>query len=88
MAISITDVNAAIVTANSAMATVNAALPIALAAYNILKGIWLRTNPGKTEADYVGYLQAASLANVDDTAALLISDGYVEQPDGSWKKSA
>lgn len=88
MNIKLSDINSAIGTANSAMTTVNAALPILMAAYNVLKAIWLRTNPGKSEADYLGYLQASSLSNVDDSAAILIADGYVQQADRSWKKVA
>ena len=69
-------------------ATVNAALPTFIAAYNVLKGIWTRMNPGKTEADFVNYLNSSSQQNVDDSAAILKADGYEEQPDGSWKKPA
>jgi hypothetical protein len=71
---------------NDAMVLVSTVLPQAMAAYSILKLIWLRTNPGKTEADYLGYLLAASQTNVDETAALLTADGYVETSPGNWSK--
>ena len=71
---------------NAAAALVSTMLPQVATAYAILKTIWLRTNPGKTEADFVSYLGTASQANIDDTAALLKADGYIEQADGSWKK--
>ena len=79
MAINLTDINAG-------LATVNAALPILVNAYALLKEIWLRTNPGKTEADYLNYLATTSTTNLTDSAAILVADGYVQQADGSWKR--
>lgn len=73
--------------ASAALSSLSVGIPIALAAYNILKTIWTRTNPGKTEADYLAYLQTASQANIDETAALLKADGYVEDPPGTWRKA-
>lgn len=61
-------------------------LAMVMTAYDILKNIWLKTNPGKTEDDYRVYLQTTSQTNVDDTAAYLTAQGYVQQADGSWKK--
>jgi len=84
--VNIADLNAAVTTASGALTTINAALPVAMTAYSVLKAIWLRMNPGKTEADFVGYLQATSQQNIDDTAALLVADGYVEDPPGTWRK--
>jgi hypothetical protein len=57
-----------------------------MAAYDVLKNIWLKINPGKTEEDFRAYLNTVSTTNVDDTAAYLTAQGYVEQADGSWKK--
>jgi hypothetical protein len=71
---------------NNALGTVNASLPILVAAYTGLKAIWLRMNPQKTEADYLAYLQDSAQRNIDDSAAILTADGYVQQADGSWKK--
>lgn len=61
---------------------------IALTAYNVLKGLWMGLNPGKTEADYTAYLQASSQTNVDTTTVYLKAQGYVETPEGSgnWSK--
>ncbi len=61
---------------------------LALTAYNVLHGIWSAVNPGKTEADYLAYLQAASQVNVDTTTSYLKAQGYVENPpgSGSWSK--
>lgn len=73
---------------NTAIGTVNAALPTLITAYNVLKAIWQRLNPTATEADFLNYLKTSAQANVDDSAAILKADGYVEQADGSWKKSA
>lgn len=76
-----------------ALTTVAALQPdiaIALTAYNALKGIWMGLNPGKTEADYLAYLQTASQTNVDTTSAYLKAQGYVETPpdSGNWSKPA
>lgn len=61
---------------------------IALTAYNVLKGLWMGLNPGKTEADYTAYLQTSSQTNVDTTTVYLKAQGYVETPEGSgnWSK--
>lgn len=72
---------------NAALTTLSVAVPQFAAAYGILKVIWMRTNPGKTEADYLAYLQTSAQANIDDTSALLIADGFVQAADGSWKKA-
>lgn len=75
---------------NTALNLVSAALPEFGVAYQILKTIWTRTNPGKTEDDYRTYLRSTAQTNIDDTAALLRADGYVEDPVGSgnWHKPA
>jgi hypothetical protein len=72
---------------NAALGVVQAAFPLAMTAYNILAGIWLKTNPGKTIADYEAYLTQWAQANVDDSAAILRADGYVEGPPGTWTKA-
>ena len=60
---------------------------MAMTAYSILKNIWLKTNPGKTEADYQVYLQTSSQANIDDSSAVLLADGYTTDDGGlTWKK--
>lgn len=71
----------------TAVAALQPDIAIALTAYNLLKGIWQSTNPGKTEADYLAYLQSASQTNVDTTSAYLQAQGYVETPPGSGKWS-
>lgn len=80
-------INAEIAAATSALSAVSIAVPIAMAAYTLFKGIWLSTNPGKTEADYLTYLQTASQSNIDDTATYLTAQGYTQQADGSWRKA-
>ena len=69
-----------------ALAQVDEALPLALTAFQALKTIFLRTNPGKTEADYIAYLKTSAQANIDDTEAILQADGWTENADGSWTK--
>lgn len=59
-----------------------------MTAYDILKNIWMKTNPGKTEDDYRTYLQTTATANIDDTATYLNAQGYVQAADGSWRKPA
>jgi hypothetical protein len=82
-----TKLNADLTAATAALSAVSMAFPIAIAAYTVLKGIWQSTNPGKPEADYLAYLQTASQANIDDTSARLIADGYVASADGkTWTK--
>lgn len=78
------NINAAAV--NDALALVSTVLPQAMAAYSILKLIWLRTNPGKTEADFLSYLEQASQLNVDETEAILKADGYVQDGKGGWSR--
>ena len=73
--------------ASALLASVNGALPAAIAAYNVLFGIWARMNPGKPESEFLAYLQTASQANVDDTAAYLKAQGYVETAPGTWTKA-
>lgn len=73
---------------NNIVTIISTEFPIAFSAYSILKTIWMRTNPGKTEADYRAYLQTTSQANIDDSAAILKADGWIEEPPGSgnWHK--
>lgn len=85
---SIDTITADVGKATTLLNDITADVALAMTAYSIFKGIWLRTNPGKTEADYLTYLQTASQANIDDTAALLIADGYTASADGkTWTKS-
>lgn len=72
--------------ASTLLTSLSADVALAMSAYALLKRIWMQTNPGKTEADYQAYLQSASQANIDDTAALLEADGFVEDPPGTWTK--
>lgn len=65
----------------SLLATVT---PQVLAAYNALKVIWLNANSGKTEADFLAMLDAASQQNIDDATAILIRDGYSLDAGGNW----
>lgn len=69
-----------------AISLISMALPQVMTAYQLFKVIWLRTNPGKTEADFLTYLQTASQANIDDSAAILTADGFVEVSPGNWVK--
>lgn len=71
---------------SDAISLVSTVFPQFIAAYTVLKTIWFRMNPGRTEADYLEYLRSASQTNIDDSAAFLVADGYVQQADGSWKK--
>lgn len=68
---------------NALVTLVSTEFPIAFSAYSILKTIWLRTNPGKTEADFREYLRQTSQTNIDDSAAILKADGWIEDPPGS-----
>lgn len=81
MAINLNDVNAAV-------SLISVVLPQVSAAYGILRVIWHQTNPGKTEADFLTFLQTASQKNVDDSSAILVADGYVQDPaSGNWSKA-
>lgn len=73
---------------NGAVTLVSTAFPQLIAAYTVLKAIWMRMHPTATEQDFLDYLQAASQKNVDETAIYLTAQGYVKQEDGSWKKAA
>jgi len=72
---------------NSALSTINVAVPILTAAYEALKGIWTRANPGKTDADFIAALQGAAGKLVLDADAILQADGYVRGADGNWSKA-
>jgi hypothetical protein len=72
----------------AAVTLVSTVFPQAMAAYQILKAIWMATNPGKTEADYLAYLQTASQQNLDDASAILKAHGYVPDGAGGWKPGA
>ena len=80
----INKINANIATASAALTAVTDGIALAVTAYSILKGIWLRTNPGKTEDDYLNYLKSSSQLNIDDTATQLKADGWVETSPGNW----
>lgn len=71
---------------NDALTLVTSVMPQALAAYSILKVIWQRTNPGKTEADYLSFLQTSAQTNTDESSAILKADGYVQDAAGNWSK--
>lgn len=74
---------------NDAVALISTVLPQVGAAYGILRVIWQRTNPGKTEADFLSFLQSESQKNVDESSAILIADGYVQDPlTGNWSKKS
>ncbi len=75
----------AVTDAVSLVATVT---PQVLAAYSTLKSIWTQANPGKTEADFLAMLDAASQTNIDDATAILIRDGYSLSADGEWQPPA
>jgi len=68
----------------AAVGLVSTVLPQALAAYTVLKAIWMAKNPTMTEADFLAMLDAASQKNIDDAAAILIKDGYSLDADGEW----
>lgn len=70
----------------AAVGLVTRVIPVLGTAFSVLQSIWLRTNPGKTEADFLDYLDTASQANIDDSAAILRADGFIEGPPGTWKK--
>ena len=72
---------------NSDLQLVSTAMPILGAAYAAYRAIWLATNPGKTEDDYVSHLGDVSKANVSAADAILIADGYVLDG-GNWHKPA
>jgi hypothetical protein len=71
---------------NAAVALLSTVAPEVTAAYSLLKVIWMRTNPGKTEDDYRAYLRSTSHANIDDSAAILRADGFEPDGAGGWKK--
>ncbi len=76
-------------TVTAALTAVSALQPdiaIALAAYSTFKSIWMAITPGKTEADFVAFLQTTSQANIDSTAVYLQAQGYVETTPGNWSK--
>ena len=60
---------------------------LALAAYDKLRGIWMASNPGKTEDDFRADLRNSSNVNIVDASAQLVADGWVLSPDGrTWTK--
>lgn len=67
-----------------AVGLVSTVLPQAMAAYVVLRTVWLSKNPGKTEADFLATLDAASQQNVDDAARILIADGFSLDASGNW----
>ena len=71
-----------------AMAVVGTVLPQALVAYNLFQVIWLSSHPGSTEEDYLKFLTDASQKNVDESAAILIADGFVQDAAGNWSRPA
>lgn len=73
---------------NTAVTLVATVAPELTAAYTVLFGIWSRVNPGKTEDDFRAYLRTASQANIDDTAAQLLKDGWTQDADGRWTPPA
>ena len=81
LAIVVSDIDAAV----GLISSVN---PILFAAYAAFKTIWMTSNPGQTEAQYIAALLALSQSAAASDAAWLVSKGYVQQPDGSWKAPA
>lgn len=74
--------------ASGILTSVSADVAAAMTAYALLKSIWLRMNPGKTEQDFLDYLQTSSQSNIDDASAQLLSDGWVLSADGkTWSKA-
>lgn len=68
---------------NSAIALVSTVMPEVGALVMGLKMIWQKQNPGKTDAEYMAALLAASDQLVSDAAAQLIADGFTRL-DGKW----
>jgi hypothetical protein len=73
---------------NDAVGLLGTVVPQVLIAYNLFKIIWTSTNPGKTEEDFLNYLTAMSQQNIDQSAAILIADGYVQDAAGNWSKKS
>jgi hypothetical protein len=71
---------------SDAMAVVGTVLPQSLVAYNLFQVIWMSSHPGSTEDDYLNFLTAASQKNVDESAAILQADGFVQDEAGNWKR--
>ena len=88
MKITAAQVSGALTKANDAMTILGTVVPQAMIAYNMFKVIWLMSNPGKTEEDYLTMLTTASQANIDQSSAILLADGYVEDAQGNWSKPA
>ncbi len=82
----ITKIASNVSAATTTLSEISVAIPVLVAAYNGLRSIWASQNPGQTEADFIVHLQQSAQLNVDDTAAYLTSQGYVQQADGSWTK--
>lgn len=70
----------------AAIGLISSVFPPALAAYNVLRGIWMSVNPGQPESAYLAFLQTASQTNIDQSAAILLADGFVEVTPGNWVK--
>lgn len=74
---------AAVIT--DSLALVSTVLPEVGVFVEGLKLIWLKSNPGKTEADWIGSLAGDSGELTTEADQILIDAGYVRQGDGSWK---
>ena len=70
---------------DAAVGLISSVNPILFAAYTAFKAIWGATNPGKTEADFITFLLSTSQTDASSDAAWLVSKGYTQQADGSWK---
>lgn len=71
---------------NDALSVITAFVPQAATAYVLFRNVWLVANPGKTEADYLQMLSDASQKNINDSSAILMADGYVQDANGNWSK--
>lgn len=69
---------------NAALQVISVASPILFAAYQGFRTIWLLSNPGKSEADYIAYLITAATRTISDSDAILISIGYKQDAQGHW----
>lgn len=72
---------------NAAAALISTVVPQIGAAYQLYRLIWLQTNPGKTEADYLQHLADASKQTIGDADAVLTGLGYTQDATGAWHKA-
>ena len=65
------------------LGSVNALIPVATVLYEAVKAIWLKANPGKTDADFEAALTTAAGQLVTQSDAILIADGYTFDASGT-----